>query len=244
LARALREALRRDEIEIPVVVGMRTSAPRIEDVLRELQKSSDVRRVFGFVLAAHRCEASWDRYVAAVDAARARIGEGAPEVVYPELWHLHPEFIRALADRTIDALSLLAPVDRARARVLFTAHSVPVAMAGAPEYAEQIMDSARAVAKLIGRDSWTLGWQSRSGNPRDLWLGPHVNDVIRKLGAETVVVVPIGFLCDHVEVLYDLDIDTAGVARAAGVTMVRAATVRDHPEFIAMIAQMTKELVR
>jgi len=243
LARALREALRREEIQIPVVVGMRTSAPRIEGVLRELQKSG-VRRVFGFVLAAHRCEASWDRYVAAVDAARAQIGEGAPEVVYPELWHLHPGFIRALADRTIDALSAVAPADRRAARILFTAHSVPIAMAGASEYARQTTDSARAIAKLIGRDSWTLGWQSRSGNPRDPWLEPDINNIIRKLGGETVVVVPIGFLCDHVEVLYDLDIDTAGVARAAGVTMVRAATVRDHPEFIAMIAQMTKELVR
>ena len=113
-------------------------------------------------------------------------------------------------------------------------------MANASGYAEQIRKSAAAVAAKVGRDSWTLAFQSRSGAPRDPWLEPDVGEVIRKLERRSAVVMPIGFLCDHVEVLYDLDVEAAKIARECGGTMIRAGTVGDHPAFIDMMADVVR----
>jgi ferrochelatase len=238
-AGALRAELRRIGIDAPVAVGMRNWTPYIEDALRELA-ARGARRALGFVLAAHRCEASWERYLAAVDDARRSLGAAAPECEYPEPWHAHPLFIRAVTERTRDGLGRLDGVERARAHFIFTAHSIPVAMAAASGYADQITDSARAVARELGVGGWTLAFQSRSGSPREPWLEPDVGDALRKVGGRTAVVVPIGFLCDHVEVLYDLDVEAARIARDARVTMVRAPTVGDHPAFIQMLAEIAR----
>jgi protoporphyrin/coproporphyrin ferrochelatase len=237
---ALREGLVRSGSRIPIVLGLRNAAPYLDDVLEKLARDG-VRRVFGFVLAAHRCEASWDRYLQNVEQARARIGSGAPVVDYPGPWHAHPLFVEAAADRVADALARLDLAKREGARLIFTAHSIPVAMAAASPYVEQLTDSARLVAERLGRREWTLAFQSRSGSPRDPWLEPDVRDVLRGLGGGAVVVAPIGFLSDHVEVLYDLDMQAAAVARAAGVTMVRAGTVGEHPRFTEMMAALIEE---
>ena len=219
---------------------MRNWPPWLEDTLRELGRSG-VRRALGFMLAAHRCEASWERYLRNVDEARERIGPDAPVVEYLGEWHAHPLFIEAAADRVADALARLEPAARDRAQLIFTAHSIPVAMAAASPYVEQLRESARLVADRLGQREWTLAFQSRSGSPRDPWLEPDVCDVLRSLRSQAAVVVPIGFICDHVEVLYDLDVEAARVAREADVTMVRAATVGDHPRFIEMIAALIRE---
>ncbi len=114
-------------------------------------------------------------------------------------------------------------------------------MSEASGYADQIRQSARLVAAQIGQDSWTLAFQSRSGSPSDPWLEPDIGDVIRKLERRPALVVPIGFLCDHVEVLYDLDVEAAKIARESGVKMVRAATVGEHPAFIRMVADIARQ---
>jgi protoporphyrin/coproporphyrin ferrochelatase len=238
-ATALREALRRDGFDVPVVVGMRNTPPFFDDALRELA-AKGARRAFGFVLAAHRCEASWDRYQNDIDAARERVGASAPQIEYPLEWHNHPQFVEAAADRVRDAIAQLPSANRERAELIFTAHSIPVAMAARAPYIAQIRESARLVAAAVGESNWRIAYQSRSGNPRDPWLEPDINDVLRGLGRPTAVIVPIGFLWDHVEVLYDLDIEAAQVAREAGVTMVRAATVSDHPQFIEMMAAVAR----
>jgi ferrochelatase len=242
-AEALRSRLERDGVDVPVVVGMRNWTPSIADALNTLA-ALDVSSVFGFVLAAHRCEASWERYIAAVEEAAAELGGSAPEVVYADPWHTDPHFIRAAADRTREALARLDSTERAGAQIIFTAHSIPVAMAAESGYTEQITESSRLVAKELGVDGWTLAFQSRSASPRDPWLEPDIGAALRKLGGRAAVVVPIGFLCDHVEVLYDLDVEAAKIARESGVRMVRAATVGDHPEFIEMIAAMVRAHVR
>jgi len=242
-AEALRSRLARDGIEVPVVVGMRNWTPSIADALNTLT-ALDVSSVFGFVLAAHRCEASWERYIAAVEEAAAELGGSAPEVVYADPWHTDPHFIRAAAGRTREALARLDSTERAGAQIIFTAHSIPVAMAAESGYTEQITESSRLVAKELGIDGWTLAFQSRSASPRGPWLEPDIGAALRKLAGRTVVVVPIGFVCDHVEVLYDLDVEAAKIARESGVRMVRAATVGDHPEFIEMIAAMVRAHVR
>jgi len=237
-ATALREALRRDGFDVPVVVGMRNSPPFFDDALRELA-ARGARRAFGFVLAAHRCEASWDRYQNDIDAARERVGASAPQIEYAPQWHDHPQFVSAATDRVRDAIARLPSADRERAQLIFTAHSIPVAMAARSTYVEQIKESASMVAAAVGASNWRIAYQSRSGSPRDPWLEPDIRDVIRGLG-RAAVIVPIGFLCDHVEVLYDLDIEAAQVAREAGVTMVRAATVSDDPQFIEMMAALAR----
>jgi len=239
-AAALRERLAREDVKIPVVLGMRNAPPWLEDALRELGRNG-VHRALSFVLAAHRCEASWDRYLLNVDEARARVGALAPVVEYIGEWHAHPLFIEAAADRVAGALRRLEPAARERAQLIFTAHSIPAAMAAASSYVEQLRESARLITERLGRREWVLAFQSRSGSPRDPWLEPDVSDVLRGLKGQSAVIAPIGFICDHVEVLYDLDVEAARVARETDVTMVRAATVGDHPRFIEMIAALIRE---
>src|ERR1700722_6544150 len=132
-AAALRERLKRDGHEIPVVIGMRNAAPFFEDALRKLMDAG-IRRVAGFVLAGYRCEASWDRYLAEVEEACGRIGKEAPEVIYSQDWHDDPRYIAAVAGRVRAALARLAPDERMLAELIFTAHSIPVAMAERAPY--------------------------------------------------------------------------------------------------------------
>jgi len=236
-AEALREELEKRDARIPVAVGMRNWKPYVADAMRALANGG-ARRVLAFIMAAHRSEASFERYQATVDDARTALGEVAPEVVYPQAWHDHPLFVTAVASRAREALSKLDPPERSRARLIFTAHSIPIAMAQAGPYVEQLTQSARMVAADLGIDAWQFAYQSRGGSPRDAWLEPDIKDTLRGLDAKTAVVVPIGFLCDHVEVLYDLDIEAAQVARDAGIRMERAPTVGDHPLFVEMMASI------
>jgi protoporphyrin/coproporphyrin ferrochelatase len=241
-ADALRARLRRDGIDIPVVVGMRNWDPYLIETMRELA-ANRARRILGFILAPHRCEASWERYQTAVVDAQVKIGPDAPRVEYPEPWYAHPKFIEAVAERVDEAFARLDEPDCRRAELIFTAHSIPVPMANASGYAEQIHESATAVASRLARDSYRLAFQSRSGAPRDPWLEPDVSEIIRELEGRPAVVMPIGFLCDHVEVLYDLDVEAARIAHENGVKMVRAGTVANHPAFIDMMAGIVREHV-
>lgn len=243
-ADALRAALEREQITAPIAVGMRSWKPDLGAALAELADAG-ARRVFGFIMAAHRSEASWDRYQRAVAAAAEKLGALAPEVEYNEPWHTHPRFIAAAAARVREGLERMSTDERGRLKLIFTAHSIPVAMARESGYVEQVMDTSRLVAERAGIHQWTLAFQSRSGSPREAWLEPDIGAAIGALERGTAaLVVPIGFLCDHVEVLYDLDIEAQQIAREAGVRMERAPTVGDHPEFIAMLAEIAARHLR
>src|SRR5215813_12454842 len=218
-ARALRNQLARDGITIPVEVGMRNWEPYVVDGLVALQRAG-AHRALGFIMAAFRSEASWERYLGVVRAAREAMGPRAPEVAYPDPWHAHPKFIAAVAERAAEALTRLQPDETRRAHLIFTAHSIPVAMASGAAYFEQLTESCRLVAARLEARSWTLAFQSRSGSPHDRWLEPDIRPALQKLKAGAVaILVPIGFLCDHVEILYDLDVEAARVARESGVRM-------------------------
>ncbi len=238
-ADALRVELAKKNIDAPVEVGMRNWAPYVADSLRTLTEHG-ARRVLCFILAPHRSEASFERYQQTVRDAQASLGESAPAVVYPEPWHDHPLFIKAVASRTREALARLDADARRDARLIFTAHSIPIAMAEASRYVEQLTESARMVASELGIDACQFAYQSRSGSPRDKWLEPDINETLRNLTSNVAVVVPIGFLCDHVEVLYDLDIEAAQIARKMGIRFERAPTVGDHPLFIEMMASIVR----
>jgi len=241
-AEGLRAALAADGRALPVWVGMRNWQPFLHETLAEM-KDRGCRRALGIILSSLQTEASWLRYVEDVAAAREKVGPDAPEVVYAAPWSEHPRFIEAMADRARAALAGIELARRADARLVFTAHSVPVSMAAGSPYAAQLETAARAIGAALGRSGWSVAYQSRSGSPRDPWLEPDVGDVIRALardGAHDVVVVPVGFVCDHVEVLYDLDVEAKAIAVACGVGFHRAVAVNDHPAFIAMLADLVR----
>ncbi len=231
-------ALRRALPELPVYVGMRNWAPYVADVVAEMTLAG-VRRAVGVVLSPHASEASRERYVETVDEARAAAGPRAPEVVWVPTWHAHPRFVEAVADCVARARATVAP----DAPVVFTAHSIPTPAAAASPYVRELTETASAVATTLGIARWRLAYQSRSGSPRDPWLEPDVNDVLRELaggGVRDVVVAPIGFVCDHVEVLYDLDVEARQTATGLGMRLARASTVNDHPAFVAMLADVVR----
>jgi protoporphyrin/coproporphyrin ferrochelatase len=238
-ARALGEALARRGALMEVRVGMRNWRPYLHETLAGLA-GRGVRRCLGVIMSSLRCEASWDRYQQDVAEARARMSD-APEVVFAPPWGREAGFIEALVDRAGAALHALPEDGRRWTPLIFTAHSIPAAMADASPYVEDFTTVARAVAAKLDHARWTLAYQSRSGRPEDSWLEPDVNTVIRSLardGERHAVVVPVGFVCDHVEVLYDLDVEAAEIARANGLSLRRAATVGDHPAFIAGLADL------
>jgi len=149
-------------------------------------------------------------------------------------------FISAIAARIEEQL---ASIDKATTKLIFTAHSIPVEMSGAAEYAQQVAETAGLAAAATACPNWEIAFQSRSGNPEQAWLEPDVRDAILKAAAEKykrVAVVPVGFVCDHVEVLFDLDVQAQAVAREAGVEMLRVGTVGSHPHFIALLAELVK----
>lgn len=241
-ARGLEATLRTDGPALPVYVGMRNWTPYLTETLRRMQ-ADGVRRAIGVIMAAQQNDAGWGRYQRDVAEAQAQVGAGAPQVDYADAWHAHPLFIAAMSDNVRAAFAGIAEERRAATALVFTAHSIPTAMAAASPYVAQITESAQLIAQQIGQTRWSIAYQSRSGNPREPWLEPDVCDVVRQLGrdrARDIVVVPIGFVCDHVEVLYDLDLEARQAADEGGVHFVRAATVNDHPLFIRMLADVVR----
>ena len=241
-ARALESALAVEGPRLPVWVGMRNWHPFLHETLAEMGDRGVVRAL-GIILSSLQTEASWQRYVQDVAAAREKVGPHAPEVVYAPPWGSHPRFVEAMADRTRVALDGIESARRDGARLVFTAHSVPIPMAARSPYPAELARVAGLVAERLGRARWSLAYQSRSGSPREPWLEPDVADVIRDLaheGVRDVVVVPVGFVCDHVEVLYDLDVEARAVADSCGIGFHRAATANDHPAFVAMLVDLVR----
>ena len=238
-ARALAGALDQRGAPIDVRVGMRNWHPYLHGVLGEMA-ARGVRRCLGIIMSSLRSEASWDRYQRDVAEALARTG-GVPEVVFAPAWSTQPGFIDALVDRAAGALREVPAERRHWTPLIFAAHSIPVPMADASPYIDDFTLVSRAVAAGLDHPRWSLAYQSRSGRPEDPWLEPDINTVVKSLAADgerDAVVVPVGFVCDHVEVLYDLDVEAAETARAHGMTLHRAATVGDHPAFIGALADL------
>ena len=239
-AAALQAELKAENRNLSVYVGMRNAAPFFVDTLREMSVNG-VKRALGFILSSHRTEASWERYQQNISEAGAELGADAPEVDYCDGWHDHPLFIEAWSDLIAAQLHQLPTAQRPDTPLLFTAHSLPTAMAARSPYVKHLEESAVQVAGKLNHPRWMLAYQSRSGRPSDPWLEPDINDAIRKIAAEgchQTVVAPIGFVCDHVEVLYDLDIEAKKTAESLGVRMLRASCPNDHPMFVRMMAEV------
>jgi len=243
-AEELRALLARAGPRLPVYVGMRHWEPFIADTLAGMAREGR-RRSVGVVLAAHRSPASWEAYLASVDEARARLGDAAPDVDYVAGWPDHPLFIEALAERTAAAIASVPQTRREGARIVFTAHSIPSGMAERSGYAADLRRTAGLVAARLGANGWALAYTSRSGDPAEPWLEPDIGDALRALareGVRDVVVSPIGFLSDHVEVLYDLDIAARRTAGELGIGFFRAGTAGDHPSFTRLLAALVRDV--
>ena len=242
-AEGLRQALARQGLALPVYIGMRNWQPFLRETLAGMREAGH-RRALGIILSSFQTEASWTRYMRDVDEARARIGAGAPEVAFAPGWWDHPRFLDAMTSRVSDALGQVPLEARGDALLIFTAHSVPTSMAKESPYADQLEGASRAIASRLGHERWQVAYQSRSGSPREPWLEPDVCDVLRGLegkGVSDVVLAPIGFVCDHVEILYDLDVEARQVADQLGLRLHRAAAANDHPLFIAMLADLVRQ---
>lgn len=248
-AEGLRMRLASSGIDLPVYLGMRNWRPFLSDTVKTMSQDG-VRRALGFICAAHRSYSSCTQYRQNVmDAREEAVRAGLPDVemTYVGDWHVHPKFIGANAAHVRDALARLPPPMRGGARLIFTAHSIPLSMSGAAHYQRQLLETAAQVAARAGLEDWALVYQSRSGRPEDPWLGPDVCDYLRAekaAGLSSAVLCPLGFLCDHIEVLYDLDHEAAGICRAIGLPMARARAVNDDPLFLDMMAEVVTDAVR
>ena len=240
-AQALERALAERGPALPVCVGMRNWHPFLHETLAAMAGRGH-KHALGIILSPFRAEASWDRYKADVAGARA-LTPGAPEVGFAPPWGGHPRFVAAVAERARAALAAVPAGACAWPPLIFTAHSLPVAMAEGAPYVAELTAAAHAVADRLEHRRFSIAYQSRSGSPRDPWLEPDVASALRALaasGERHAVVVPIGFVCDHVELLYDLDVEARGLAAERGLTLHRAAAVNDHPEFVAMLADLVR----
>jgi ferrochelatase len=241
-AKKLEAVLAAQDIRFPVYVGLRNASPFFSETLAQMARDG-ITRALGFILSSHRSEASWERYQENIADARAGLGGNAPGIDYCSGWHDHPLFIQTWVERVEAVYSRLRGAAK-DAPLIFTAHSLPAGMAARSPYVAQVETSARMIAEKLHHSRWQTCYQSRSGSPREAWLEPEIGAVIRQLAAEKfreIVVAPIGFVCDHVEVLYDLDIEARKIAEDLGLRYHRASCPNDHPTFIRMIASVIED---
>jgi ferrochelatase len=246
-AHGLRERLAAGGHPLPVYIGMRNWHPFLADTLKRMH-ADGVRHAIGFIAAAHHCYSSCQQYRENVASAQQALRNdgGHVDITFVDSWFDHPRFIAANAAHIREGLKRLPGNVREDARLVFTAHSIPKAMADASQYEHQLSASCAAIAEQVGLP-WALVYQSRSGRPQDPWLEPDVCDYLRRehaQGLAAAVICPVGFVCDHIEVLYDLDREAADVCISIGLPMVRAAAVNDHPLFLDMMADVVLRTMR
>ena len=244
LIAALRSELALHAIDLPIYWGNRNWHPFIEDTMRQMA-ADGIRRAIVFVTSAYSSYSACRQYLEDIERARGAVGEGAPECVKLRHFYDRPGFLDALADRLQSAFERIPEGERAAAHLLFTAHSVPLSMAQSSRYVQQLEEVAAHLAGRLGHPDYRLVWQSRSGPPSQPWLEPDIKDALSEVasggGSRTVVVQPIGFISDHMEVILDLDTQAMGHARSLGLEMVRAGTAGTHPSFVSMIRELIEE---
>ncbi len=245
LIEALRTELTRANIDLPIYWGNRNWHPLLPETLRQMERDG-VRRAIAFMTSAYSSYSGCRQYRENIEVARAEVGSAAPAVDKIRVFYNHPGFVTANTDRILAAFEQLPPAHRSSASLAFTAHSIPLSMSTNCNYVQQLEESCRLIADSLRLPSnrWRLVYQSRSGRPGDPWLEPDIGDHIRELrskGVTSLVIAPIGFLSDHMEVLFDLDEEARTLCDDAGIAMARAATVGTHPDFIECIRELIEE---
>ena len=241
LVQKVRESLEARGIALPVFTGMRNWHPFLKETLTEI-KEHKLQKGLAIILAPHRSETSCKRYQDNVEDAKQFVSANELEYEFLDPWSTHPLFIEAQADQVRKL-----PVKLEEAKLIFTAHSIPEKMrtlCNKCDYVKEYETTSRLVANSLRVKDFICTYQSRSGNPHEPWLGPDIGDVLKEqagLGIPKVVLVPVGFLCDNAEVLYDLDIEAQGICRSKQIDYFRASTVMDHPRFVEMVTEKIQE---
>lgn len=229
---------------LPIYWCNRNWHPLLPEAIRQM-RDDGVRRALAFVTSAFSSYSGCRQYREDIQRARAEVGSNAPLIEKIRTFFNHPGFVEAVVDRVQKALAGISGDRLPQTQLVFTAHSIPVAMANGCRYAEQLRETCSLVADRVGQLPWTLVYQSRSGSPSQPWLGPDIGDWLREFSQASerppVLVIPIGFISDHVEILFDLDHEARSIANACGLQMVRAGTVGTHPRFVRMIRELIRE---
>lgn len=243
LIAALEEEFARHGPRLPIYFGNRNWHPLLPDTLREMAAAGR-RRTLAFFTSAFSSYSGCRQYRENIDDAQQSVGASAPRIDKLRVFFNHPLFIETMVERVSTALSFVPAERREAAPLIFTAHSIPLSMAANCRYEAQLRESSQLVAQSFPTHSWRLAYQSRSGPPSQPWLEPEILDALREeslAGARDVIVVPIGFISDHLEVLYDLDIESQRLCVELGLNMVRAGTAGTHSKFVAMIRELVME---
>ncbi len=245
LIAAMREDLDANGLsELPIYFGNRNWHPLLPDTMAQMA-ADGVKRALCLVTSSFSCYSGCRQYRENIIAARSMVGPTAPEVDKIRVWYNHPLFVEAMADRVREALATLPAARRETALIVFTAHSIPIEMAETSDYVKQLNESCRLVAAAVGGHPYELVYQSRSGSPKQPWLEPDIGDFIRERAAEgkkeALAVAPIGFVSDHMEVMFDLDEEARQICDELGIPMVRSLSAGTHPSFVKMIRLLIEE---
>jgi ferrochelatase len=230
-------------VDLPIYWGNRNWNPLLPDTLRQMREDGR-QRALAFFTSMFSCYSGCRQYRENILAAQEEVGAGAPVVEKVRMGFNHPLFIDTVADALNAAVASLQ-VPAAEVTVLFTAHSIPLSMADHCDYAKQLDEASRLVAEAAGTPNWRLVYQSRSGPPQQPWLEPDVCDAIAAMDEasklDSLVIVPIGFVSDHMEVMFDLDEEAAQLCAQRGIKMARAASAGTSPRFVKMIRMLVEE---
>ena len=240
LIAALKTELERHGPNLPIYWGNRNWHPLLPDTVARMADDG-IKNALAFVTSAYSSYSSCRQYLQNISDAQSQVGPGAPRIEKLRAFYNHPLFIEANVDHVRAALEQVSD-----AHLVFTAHSIPESMAANCDYAMQLAETGNLIARELHLDNWQLVYQSRSGSPAQPWLGPDVCDHLRTLantGVKEIAVAPIGFVSDHMEIVYDLDFEAQNVARDLGLKMVRAATAGTHPSFVKMIRELVLERI-
>jgi ferrochelatase len=243
LIAALKEELAANGPRLPIYWGNRNWHPLLSDTLSRMADDG-IRNALAFFTSAYSSYSGCRQYREDIERAQGLVGEHAPRVEKLRAFYNHPGFIEPLIENVRAALNQIPEEERPDAQLAFTAHSIPLAMARGCDYQAQLLETCRLVAAGVGLSRWRLVFQSRSGSPQQPWLEPDICDHLAELkeaGTRSVVVAPVGFISDHMEVLFDLDTEAQALAEKMGLRMIRAATVGAHPVFVKMIRELILE---
>ena len=244
LISALKQELAQHGPKLPVYWGNRNWHPMLADTLREM-KQDGIKRALAFVTSAHSSYSGCRQYRENIARAQAEVGEGAPQIDKIRAFFNHPGFIEATEHCLREARAQIPADARGDIQLVYVAHSIPMSMANTSDYVSQLEEVRRLVSARVGITNDALVYQSRSGAPGQPWLEPDILDYLREVKeknlASAVVIAPISFISDHMEVLYDLDIEARQLCESLGLPMARAKTVGVHPKFIAAIRELILE---
>jgi ferrochelatase len=244
LIAALEAELERSGSKLPVYWGNRNWHPFLAEALEKM-KQDGVRRALGFVTSAYSSYSGCRQYREDIGRAQNEVGPGAPEVDKLRVFFNHPGFVEATVERVREGLRSVPVNAREHVQIVYTAHSIPLSMASTSDYVRQLEEVRRLVSSALAQKNDALVYQSRSGAPGQPWLGPDILEYLREVKtknlASAVVLAPIGFISDHMEVLYDLDVEARQLCDSLALPMMRAKTVGVHPKFIGMIREMILE---